>query len=72
MSRYYYGIDWFVTIVGYQILIKPCRLLVLFPYKISGIYNFVSTLHGLIMIFFMVMPIIIGGFGNLLTPILIG
>jgi cytochrome c oxidase subunit 1 len=34
-------------------------------------YNSVITFHGLFMIFFMIMPILIGGFGNLLCPILL-
>jgi heme/copper-type cytochrome/quinol oxidase subunit 1 len=36
------------------------------------LYNVLITGHGLIMLLFMVMPALFGGFGNWLTPILIG
>ena len=36
------------------------------------VYNFAITMHGIIMIFMFVMPVLIGGFGNVLLPIMVG
>nr|YP_009241130.1 cytochrome c oxidase subunit I [Polyacanthorhynchus caballeroi]AMK47826.1 cytochrome c oxidase subunit 1 [Polyacanthorhynchus caballeroi] len=38
----------------------------------EGVYNMMVTSHAVLMVFFLVMPVFMGGFGNWLTPILLG
>ncbi len=36
------------------------------------VYNMMVTMHGTIMVFFVAMPILLGAFGNLLIPLMVG
>ena len=35
-------------------------------------YNILITAHGFIMIFYLIMPALLGGFGNMMVPIMVG
>jgi hypothetical protein len=41
-------------------------------YNNTSFYNTVITMHGIVMIFMFVMPVLIGGFGNIFLPIMVG
>jgi len=42
-----------------------------FSYDNINLYLLVVTLHGLVMIFWMIMPLLLGGYGNILLPLVL-
>lgn len=55
-----------------SILIRLELALCGYVYSSASSYTSNFTYHGLLMIFFMIMPILIGGFGNILLPLIVG
>jgi heme/copper-type cytochrome/quinol oxidase subunit 1 len=60
--------------VGYALsmLMRLELSMVGFVNSSSTSYYTLLSIHGLAMIFFLIMPMLIGGFGNLLLPIMLG
>jgi len=58
--------------VGLSLLLR-CEIMII-GYVITSAQQYTSVIsfHGLFMIFFFIMPILIGGFGNILLPIMLG
>jgi len=56
---------------GLSIILRLELVLPGFILSSSFQYNSNITFHGILMIFFMIMPILIGGFGNILLPLML-
>jgi len=57
--------------LGFSLLIRLELSLPGFVLSSSMQYNSSITFHGILMIFFMIMPILMGGFGNVLLPLML-
>jgi heme/copper-type cytochrome/quinol oxidase subunit 1 len=57
--------------IGLSLLIRVEIALPGFILCSSLQYNSLISFHGILMIFFMIMPLLIGGFGNILLPLLL-
>ncbi len=82
----WFGIAWAFIGALMSIMIRWCLAYPGEPFPIIGqllfphtdgviapdVYNMLFTLHGTIMIFFAITPILIGAFGNLIIPLMIG
>lgn len=54
-------------------LLVRCEVIIIgFLITSAQQYNNIISFHGLFMTFFMIMPVLIGGFGNILLPIMLG
>lgn len=76
IAALYFFFGWISAMMGSTLSYAIRRELAFTDTQFLGgnaqLYNVTVTSHALIMIFFTVMPILIGGFGNLLIPILVG
>jgi len=57
---------------GLSMLLRVENAVFGFVFETATQYTSNFTFHGLFMIFFMIMPVLIGGFGNILLPLMVG
>lgn len=60
------------TVASFLIRVELSRGHCVFIGENYQLYNVLVTSHAFLMIFFMVMPVLIGGFGNIFIPVMIG